>query len=76
MFRELEELSDLMVDPHVTVMLMDGSTMCFPEISAISLGKRLTQFGFVLLSSGDGDYTILWKHGVSAITTTAPCGAN
>lgn len=60
-----------MVDPVVTAHLTSGKVIQFHEVSVIELGKRLHHWGFVVLADGEGEYCVLFKHGVAALTAGA-----
>jgi len=69
MFHELDDIDmSGMTDPVVGIHLISGNTMVVQDISIIELGKRLNKYGFVFLSSGDGDYSVIFRHGVAALT--------
>jgi hypothetical protein len=55
-------------DPRVSVYLTGGTVITLSEVSVIAIAKRLRQHGFTFLSDGEGDYCILFEHGVSALT--------
>jgi hypothetical protein len=57
-----------MTDPVVGIHLVSGVVMSMRDISIIDLGKRLNKYGFVFLSSGDGEYSVIYRHGVAALT--------
>lgn len=67
MFHDFDD--DLeMVDPYVGVHLTNGNTLVVQHVSIIDMGKRLNEYGFIFLSSGDGEYSVIFRHGVAALT--------
>jgi hypothetical protein len=68
-FHDLDDIDmSGMTDPIVGIHLMSGVVMAVQDISIIDLGKRLNKYGFVFLSSGDGEYSVIFRHGVAALT--------
>ena len=62
----------MMTDPVVYVHLMSGRLLGLENVSIIEVAKRMRKYGFVLMSDGEGDYAVLFEHGVAALTTGQP----
>lgn len=57
-----------MTDPRVTVHLMSGGTLGLQDVSIMEVSKRLFHYGYVILGDGAGDYCVIFRHGVAAMT--------
>lgn len=60
-----------MVDPLVKVHLLSGHTLHLQEVSIVELAKRLHHYGFVFLGDGQGEYAVLFSHGVAALVASS-----
>lgn len=68
MFYNFDDDLPEMVDPYVGVHLVNGNTLIVQHVSIIDMGKRLNEYGFIFLSGGNGEYSVIYRHGVAAMT--------
>ena len=54
-------------DPHVNVLLVDGTVLELREVVARALAMRLGTRGYAELEDSRGSYCFVFTHGVAAI---------